>query len=381
VEFRFSPEEETMRQEVRSFLDQELTPAIEAELEVASDDEWWEFGTVFVKKLARRGWGAPAWPKEYGGAGLGIMEQVVFNEEMGYRGAPLINHLAVALVGPILILHGTEEQRRRHLPPLAAAEVFWCQGYSEPGAGSDLASLQTRAVRDGDEYIVSGQKIWTSYAHRSQWMLLLARTDPDAPKHRGITLFMLDTSSPGITIQPLWDMTNRHHFNEVRQNIVGEENRGWYVGANLLDLERSGIHGAARTRRDFEQLLGFCRENKHLLANPVVRHRLADSAIEVAVGSFLSYRVASIQARGQIPNVEASEAKLYLSEMGQRLSRTGVEIAGLYGQLDRQSGKRAPLAGRLKHKYLRMVSGTIGGGTSEMQRNVVAMRGLALPRA
>ncbi len=401
MEFRFSPQEEAFQREVRSFLDQELSPEVEAQLELADDEEYWEFGKSFVKALVRRGWGAPAWPKEYGGAGLGIMEQLIFNEEMAYRGAPLINGLAIALVGPILMFNGTEEQRRQHLPSIAAGAVFWCQGYSEPGAGSDLASLQTRAVRDGDEYVVNGQKIWTSFAHRAQWMLLLARTDPDAPKHRGISFFLLAMSTPGITIQPLVDMTDRHHFNQVffedvrmpRTNLVGEENRGWYVGAKVLDLERSNIANAAKSKRGLEQILSFCRQERHLLANPVVRHKLAETAIEIEVGRHLSYRVASIQARGQIPNMEASLAKLYHSELLQRLARTGIEIAGLYGQLDRRTRwaplagrldrrtRWAPLAGRLKHKYLRGVAATIGGGTSEMQRNVIAMRGLGLPRA
>jgi alkylation response protein AidB-like acyl-CoA dehydrogenase len=388
MEFGFSPQEEAFRREVRAFLDREIPAEREAEIEMLSDEEYWEFGKSFLKKLAQRGWATPAWPREYGGAGLSIMEQLVYNEEMAYRGAPLINGPGIGLAGPLIILHGNEEQKRRHLPGIAAGETFWCQGFSEPGAGSDLASLQTRAIRDGDEYVVNGGKIWTSYAHRAHWVLLMARSDPDAPKHRGVSFFLLDLSTPGITVQPLWDMTNRHHFNQVffenvrvpRENMLGEENRGWYVGASGLDIERSSIAQGSRAKRHLEYLVGYCRQNSALLTSLAVRHKLAEMAIEIEVGRYLSYRVASIQARGQVPNMESAEAKLYLAELSQRMSKTAIEVAGLCGQLERET-EWAPLAGRIKHQYLRGAAATIGGGTSEMQRNVIAARGLGLPRA
>ncbi|MFQ5880104.1 MAG: acyl-CoA dehydrogenase family protein [Dehalococcoidia bacterium] len=394
MDFRFSPQEGAFRQEVRTFLDRELPPDWDADpYELTNDDQEWAFATAFLKKVGQRGWIAPHWPKEYGGAGLSVMEQLIYNEEMAYRRAPLVNVIGVRMLGPTLIVYGSEAQKRQHLPGIASSEVIWCQGYSEPGSGSDLASLQTRAVRDGDDYVINGQKIWTSYAHRAQWNFLLARTDPDAPKHRGISFFLLDMKTPGITIQPLVNMAGLHGFNQVfydnvripKENLVGEENRGWYIGASLLDFERSNIAGAALARRDFEHLVQFCRQTKTngrtLLEDPLVRHKLAEMAIEIEIGRFISYRVASIQARGQIPNMEASVAKLYHSELSQRLANTGLQIMGLYGQLRPESGRWARLQGRFAMSYMITVSNTIAAGTSEIQRNIIAARGLGLPRA
>ena len=198
MDFRFTPQEEALRQEVRSFLQKEL-PADWDSSGFEVPDEQWEFSKNFLKKLAQKGWIAFNWPKEYGGYGATVMEQVVYNEEMAYRRAPLINGSGVGMLGPILILYGNEEQKKQHLKGITSSEVIWCQGYSEPGSGSDLASLQTRAVRDGDDYVINGQKIWTSGAHHADWMFLLARTDPEAPKHRGISMFLLDMKTPGIT--------------------------------------------------------------------------------------------------------------------------------------------------------------------------------------
>ncbi|MFQ5880048.1 MAG: acyl-CoA dehydrogenase [Dehalococcoidia bacterium] len=393
MEFRFGPEEEVFRQEVRQFLAQELPPDWQGrnDREHVTDEEW-ELNRAFTKKLAQKGWLTLAWPQEYGGMGASPMMQVVFNEEMAYQRAPVAMGQGISIAGPTIIVYGSDEQKGRHLPPIVRGETVWCQGFSEPGAGSDLASLQTRAVEDGDDFVVTGQKIWTSHAHRADWCILLARTDPDAPKHRGISYFLMDMRSPGVTVQPLVNMLNSHAFNQVfldnvripRENLLGEKNRGWYVATTTLDIERSGINRVVAGLRLLEELVGYTRETKvggqPLFERAAVRHKLAELAVEFQVGRLLSYRVASMQSRGEIPNAEASVAKLYGSELQQRLAEAGVNLLGLGGQLAPGS-PWAPLAGKVESYYLAAVSYTIGAGTSEIQRNIIASRGLGLPRS
>jgi len=386
MDYRFTPEQEAFREEIRRFLKAELPPEAEQGEEAGSDEEW-QHARAFQKKLAQRNWLVPHWPKQYGGSDMGIMEQVIMREEMAYHRAPIPDIFGVNMIGPVLMLYGTEEQKRQHLPGIASAEVMWCQGYSEPGSGSDLASLQTRAVRDGDDYVINGQKIWTSNAHRADWMFLLARTDPDAPKHKGITFFLTPMKVPGISTRPLINLAGQHGFNEVyfedlrvpASNIVGEENRGWYVGAALLDFERSGIGSSAASRRNLQDLVEYCKETANGAA-PTVRHKLAELVIETDVGRYLSYRVASMQARGQVPNYEASVAKCYLSELSQRIAGAGVNIMGLSGQVRPESRKWAKLRGQFTIAYMVTLGQTIAGGTSEIQRNIIAQRGLGLPR-
>ena len=395
MEFRFSPEEEAFRQEVREFLRREWREeaaggGAEGPLGYGGGGGLEEIRR-FQKKLAQRGWLTLAWPKEHGGMEASIMKQVIFNEEMAYHRAPQQLGVGPDRVGPTIILYGTEDQKREHLPRIANADVIWCQGFSEPGAGSDLASLQTTAVADGDYFVVNGQKIWTSLAHVADWMILLARTDPDAPKHRGISYFLVDMKTPGITVRPLVDMTGRHAFNQVffdnvrvpRKNLVGELNRGWYVAAATLDFERSGINRVVAGIRLYDELVEYARETQRdgrpLMAIPAVRHRLAELKIEFEVGRLLAYRVAWIQSQGRIPNQEASMSKLFGSELQQRLARAGIEMLGLGGQL-RSGSKWAPMAGRIADYYLAAVSTTIAAGTSEVMRNIIAVRGLGLPR-
>ena len=383
MDFRFTPEEEAFRAEVRAFLQQEVP----ADWDRAGGEEAFAFQRRFVRKLAERGWLTLAWPKEYGGMGAGIMTQLIYNEELASYGAPNPG-IGVDRVGPSIMLYGTEEQKRRFLPPIVRGEVTWCQGFSEPGAGSDLASLQTRAVRDGDSYVINGQKIWTSWAHRADWCILLARTDPSAPKHRGISYFLLDMRLPGVTVRPLYNMAGSHGFNEVfledvrvpADCLLGEENRGWYIAAATLDFERSGIHRLVAGARVLERALAAARESGAARRNPALRRRLADLRVELEVGRLLAYRVAWMQDRGMIPNAEASISKLFGTEWQQRLSRVGMEVLGLAGQL-RPGSPRAPLGGRLSTYYLEAVSLTIAAGTSEINRNIIAQRGLGLPRA
>src|SRR5688500_18683514 len=264
--------------------------------------------------LSERGWVAPHWPKEYGGGGLTPMEQFVLNQELARAGAPHVGGSGVSMLGPTLIVHGTDQQRRRYLPPILSGEVTWAQGYSEPGAGSDLASLQTRAVRDGDDFVINGQKIWTSAAHTADAIFALVRTDPEAPKHRGISFLMIDDiKTPGISVRPLIDLGGRHYFNEVffdnvrvpAANLVGEENRGWYVAMTLLDFERSNIGGAIGAKRTLRRLLDAVASDPLLsrrLESSDLRHEIAQRFIEAEVMYQFSMRIISMQNRGQLPN-------------------------------------------------------------------------------
>jgi alkylation response protein AidB-like acyl-CoA dehydrogenase len=384
MDFRFPPEEESFREEIRTFLRAELPE------QRPEGVDGWRFHRNFIKKLADRGWLTLAWPKEWGGAAANHLRQLVFNEEMAYWDAPA-NDLGVDRIGPTIMLHGTDAQKQQFLPSIVRGDMIWCQGFSEPGAGSDLASLQTRAVEDGDTFVINGSKIWTSLAHFAQWMILLARTDPDAPKHRGISYFLLDMKTPGITIQPLVDMLGRHTFNQVffdnvrvpRDAVVGELNRGWYVATTTLDFERSGIQRVIGGMKTCEALIAFAaeqvRSNTTRKGYDAIRLRLADLAIEYEVGRLLAYRVGWLQSQGRVPNYEASVSKMYGTELTQRMARTGMELLSLGGQLTPGS-PHAPLRGRIETLYLNAAALTIAAGTSEINRGIIATRGLGLPR-
>ena len=390
MEFKFTPEQDVFREEVRSFLKQELPEGWGSRPGSLSEENH-EFGQEFLKRLAPKKWIAPAWPQEYGGLGLGLWEQVVFNEEMAYQRAPLLNFAATGYLGPTIMMYGTDEQKAQHLPGITSNAVQWCQGYSEPEAGSDLASLQTRAVQDGDDFVLNGQKIWTSQAHYADWMFLLARTDPDAPKHRGISYFLLDMKSPGISVRPLINMSGEDGFNEVffenvrvpRSGLLGELNRGWYIATTTLDFERSSSSGYPTSLRTLEDLTEFTKETKSngrlLIEEPLIRRQIADLWIDLNILRFLSYRVVSLQAQKLVLNYEASIVKVFNSELGQKLARAGLHMLGLYGQLEPES-KYARLRGHFGRAYVTSVGLTIAAGTSEIQRSIIATRGLGLPR-
>jgi alkylation response protein AidB-like acyl-CoA dehydrogenase len=391
-----SKEEAAFRKEVQEFITKEA-PRVDGGGGAADIDRaisGFMASQGWFKKLSDRGWVVPAWPKEYGGAGMTVMEQFIFNEEMALKRAPRPMHLIIAagMAGPTIIVHGSDYLKETFLPGIARGEDIWCQLYSEPGAGSDLASLQTRATRDGDDYLLNGTKIWTTMAHMAKYAICLARTDPDAPKHRGISYFVVDMKTPGITITPLVNMGGTHEFNQVfldnvrvpKDNLVGEENRGWYVGVTTLDFERSSIGSSIGARQNVEGLIQYAKENRDapesvLDRNPLVRYELADRLVETQVAQMLSYRVISLQNRGQVPNHEASLLKLYTTEMNQRIARTGMKVIGLYGSMGRGED-RAPRKGGFAATFIRSIANTIEGGTSEIQRNVVAQRGLGLPR-
>jgi alkylation response protein AidB-like acyl-CoA dehydrogenase len=392
MRFRFTPDEEAFRGEIVDFLAAELPPDWEGADPLGAEEreELWELSRRFTRKLAERKWLAMAWPREYGGLGASHMQQLIYNEEMAYQAAPGGGGMGVAWVGPAIMLYGTDEQKAKYLPRITSGEDVWCTLYSEPESGSDLASLRTRAVRDGDDFVINGQKIWVSVAHRSNWGWLAARTDPEAPKHKGISTFVVDMTSPGISIRPLINMAGTHGFNEVffdsvripKENLVGELNRGWYQVAVALDFERSGIQAFAAARRALEGLTAFAHEKvpaRDVGSYRQVRLRLADRAVEIEAGTLIAYRIPWMQSQGMIPNYEASISKLYGSELAQRVAETGLQLIGLYGGLEGGS-PWAPLKGRLERGHLTAVASTIAAGTSEIMRNIIATRGLGLPR-
>lgn len=403
VDFRDTVEDAAWRAEVQSFVDEHLPDPLHADAYFAgslggphrgpmSADQRREAMASWREAVKNRGWIAPAWPKEFGGADMKPMQQFIMREVFSEAQAPL---MSVPDVASTIMVHGSEELKQRYLPGFIEGKERWCQGYSEPGSGSDLASVQTRAVRDGDDFVVNGQKIWTSGAQVADMMFALVRTDPDAPKHRGITYLLLDMKSPGISVRPLAQMTGAREFNEVffedvhvpASNAVGEINRGWYVGATHLDFERSSIGNAVGFKLRLEKLFNRVKEERDAESGrttvnhmPSVRTALADRWIEADVARSFSNRIITLQNRGVIANYEASVQKLFSSEFHQRLSNTAVKALGLYATIYDEDDARVPDRAMWGTYYLATVAETIGAGTSEIQRNVIATRGLGLPR-
>ena len=389
MEFRFSQEDEAFRSEIISFVESELPWDWRTQELDPEDPEDLKLVQQFKQKLAKKGWLTRAWPEEYGGQNASHIQQLIFNEEMAYRGVP-VDDGGISMVGPIIMMSGTEQQRQYFLPRIARAEINWCQGYSEPDAGSDLASVQTKAEEDGDDFVVNGSKIWNGAHSGADWMFMLVRTDPDVRKHRGISFLVAEMDTPGITIEriPLMWGADRSlvTFSGVRvpkTGLIGEKNMGWYVGATLLDLERSGVGYCARATRLIEDLARFCtqniREGEPISQNPLIKARLSQLAVDIEVCRVIAYQVAWMQSQGQIPNKEASISKLLGSEMLKKLYGLGMQILGMFGQLDPDS-KWVPMRGRFETGYMSVGGNTVAAGTSEIQRNIIATRGLDLPR-
>lgn len=387
MEFGLSEEEQRLQGEVRDFLKRELKEESRRELNwgLEFSPGTWDF----LRKLGERRWICPTWSREYGGLALSNMSRYIIVEELHYYTAPLpFILIGASTVGPTIMLHGIEEQKREYLPRIARGEIEFSLGYTEPEAGSDIASLDIRAVEDGDDYVMNGQKVFSGRAHFAQYHWLAARTDPQAPKHRGISLFIVDLKSPGITTRPIWMMsgyrTNEVFYDDVRvpkKNMVGEKNRGFYIMASALDFERMfAVSGHERT---LELLVEYARETKHngqpLAKNPQLRHKLSELDIEVAVARVLAYRVVWMQDRRIVPSYESAMLKVFTSELTHRLAGAGMQLLGLYGQLV-EGSKWAQLLGMIDQLYREAIHYTIAGGTSEIQRNVIAIRGLGLPR-
>jgi alkylation response protein AidB-like acyl-CoA dehydrogenase len=389
MDLKFSSQDEAYRLKLRQWLEEHLP----TEPVPVDQDESFVHRRQWQRKLSEHGWIGIHWPKAYGGQGATLIQQAIYAQEMARAQAPApANGLGISIVGPTLIDHGTEEQKKRFIPKILNAEEIWCQGFSEPNSGSDLASLQTRAVLDGDEFVVNGQKIWTSLGQYADWCILLVRTDPDAPKHRGITFLLCDMHTPGVTVRPLKQITGNSEFNETffdnvripRENIVGELNGGWRIAMTTLTYERgiSTLATQVRMKQHLEAMMDYARKtrrNGHCLAeDPFIRQQLAQAHIRVEIMLMNLYRTITSQLRGQPPGPEASLAKLYWSELDKWMQEMGMSLQGPYSQLMR--GSKYAVEGDWQYNFLRSRAGTIYSGTSEIQKNIVGERVLGLPK-
>lgn len=392
--FRFTEKEEAFRKEVRGWLKQELTPELQQDWECHS---WFRISDKgptsrvreFSRKLGAKGWLGMNWPKKYGGQEGSIIEQYIVIEEILSQWGVIYNLLAVAMEGPCILHHGSEEQKREYLPRICRGEIELALGYTEPQAGCDLVSLEMRAVKGGDDYILNGQKMFNTSCHYADFHWLAARTDFNVPKHRGISMFIVDLKSPGITIRPLYTMdggrTNEVFYDNVRvpkRNLVGEENRGWYYLVEALDYERVMLFVPAHLQLILQELVKYAKETwrdgKLLAEDPILRQKLAEIAIEIEVARLIHYRSLVMLDKGVTLSYEAAMTKLFVSEVEQRLTRMGMQILGPFGQL-REGSKWVPVKGRVETGYRATVFHTFGAGSSELMRNIIATRGFGLP--
>ena len=384
MDFSYSDHEQAFRAELRAWLaanvPREPMPAtLEAEA---------AFLTAWQRRLYEAGWVAVHWPREQGGRGASLTETAIYQEEMARARAPqVMNRVGINNVGPTLIAHGTEAQRRRYLPGILSGDEIWCQLYSEPNAGSDLASLRCRADRQGDHFIVSGQKVWTSYAQFADWGILLARTDPASRGGKGISFLIVDMRSPGITVRPLRQMTGSDEFNEVfldavrvpAVNLVGELHQGWAIAQTTLSHERgTSPRQLVVHRMLLADLLALARQTG-AAADPLIRQQLAQAIIEVEMTRLHNWRTLTQLRRTGTPGPESSLVKLFWSEMSQRLHDTAMQVLGVHGQ-HWPGEPRAVARGRWLRSFLYYRAATIFAGTSEVQRNIIAQRVLGLPR-
>lgn len=392
MDFRFTAEQERFRQEVRAFLATELpadwvdyigTPIDDT---VVHREDGWQVFKDMARKLGEKGWLSMFWPKEYGGQACSHVDYLIFLEEIAHRGSPGYNAVGPKMLAPTLIDYGTEEQKERYLKPIAKGEEFWCEGFSEPGAGSDLASLQTKAIKDGNHFIINGQKTWSTFADYSDWCCLLARSEPHSKRSKGLSFFLVDLSTPGVTVRSIKNILGEPDFSEIffedvrvpKENLVGGENEGWQVVQTFLSYERAAIAPVAVVQSMIERLV------KYIKATPErqwasSRRTLAKLAIETEIGRLIGYRVAWLQDKGMATSQDAAMSRLYSTELFKRAATAAMQLLGLYCQLDKREDI-APLYGWIEHLYLASIGATIAAGTSEIQKNVIALSGLGLPR-
>jgi alkylation response protein AidB-like acyl-CoA dehydrogenase len=388
MDLGLNPSELKFRDELRSWLKANLPAKMVKTAD--SGHEYHEYLKAWQQKLYQGGYAGISWPKEYGGRGSSFIEQAIFQEELALADAPeRMGTIGQGLVGPTIITVGTEEQKKRYLPAILSGDEVWCQGFSEPNAGSDLAALETKGVRDGDDFVVNGQKIWTSYAHIADQCLLVVRTDPAAPKHKGLTSLLVDMKSPGITVRPLKMMSGDSGFNEmfftnVRvpvKNVLGQVNDGWNVAITALSNERANLGTGLYVmfKRNLDAVLDQARKlkrgGKPAIEDPVLRQRLALAYVDLEVFRLNTTRSLSNLNKTGIPGPEGSIQKLYWSELNQRNAQIAMEVLGPYAQLSQFDD------GRWIYNYLRSRGNTIEAGTSEVQRNIIAQRVLGLPRS
>jgi alkylation response protein AidB-like acyl-CoA dehydrogenase len=395
VDFEYTPAQQAFRREVRDWLAKHLPADLRlddpVDDRVAADRETFERRRVWQKTMHAAGWVGLTWPKEYGGRALGLIERVVFDEEYAAARAPVLpGSMGLNLVGPTIIHWGTEEQKRRHLPAILDADEVWAQGFSEPSAGSDLASLQTRAVEDGEDFVINGQKVWTSGAHFAHWIIVLARTKPEAPKHQGISAFLVDLKTPGITVRPLVLMTGHRHFNEVfftdvrvpKTSLLGPREQGWRVSTTTLMYERHAS-GGRNPITQVADLVGLAkrlpRDGGTAWDDPLVRQRLAQLAIDCEALKYTRLRSLTRQLRGEPPGPEGSTLKLSGSELGVRIADAAGELLGVHALVNQPTAV-VPDAPRWFNRVLAARQYTISAGTSEIQRNIIGERVLGLPK-
>ncbi len=409
MNWRDTPAEEAFRAKVQIFIHDRFPVNYRvdfgAEHSLEPDDVWgynWPVDRLskyedrrngardWATALAEHGWIAPCWPVELGGAGLSAVEDFILQEELMRARVPTVNSNGARLLGPTLLKHGTEEQWAEHLPGIARGDVVWAQGFSEPDAGSDLAAVRTRAVRDGDHYVLNGQKVWTSLGQYANWLFVLVCTDPGASTHKGLSFLLVDATSPGLVIRGIEDIRGAAPFAEIffddvrvpAKNLVGEENAGWYVAMTTLTLERAGIGSVVKFEQAVEDLIahvqdgcesGYLRRDQSRL-----RHEIVRRYAEVRMLRNLAQYTISRAASGSVPGYEASINQLFGAELHQRLARTGQNALGVAGQSWHDDG--APPAATFAHIRLDAIATTFLGGTTEIQRNIIATRGLGLPR-
>jgi alkylation response protein AidB-like acyl-CoA dehydrogenase len=392
VDFRDTPQEAEFRQELRSWIESNLPDGWrDRPPQVGRGDV--EISKDWAKRLAEAGYAGLTWPKEHGGAGAPYTHQAIFLEESARAETPEhIGVIGLGMAGPTIIAHGTEEQKAAHLHKILSGEEVWCQGFSEPGSGSDLASLRTRGELDGDAFVVNGQKVWSSFAHIADYCILMVRTDPQAPKHEGITYLLADMHLPGVEVRPLRQITGDPEFNEIffndvripKENVLGEMNDGWRVAMTTLLHERGtlGFSLTARLEVMMRKLVELAREtrvNGHLASeDPIFRDRIARHWVELQGLRFTNYRALTKLMQTGVPGPEGSVAKLHWSETNQRLTKLALEILGPASQLDDEG---AAWDGFWQYQQLRSRGNTIEAGTSEILRNIIAERVLGLPRS
>jgi len=386
VDFRWDPEHVTFRDELRAFITEWRTPELLQEYAETYGGGGERIG-AFHRAIDERGWMRLCWPVEVGGGGRDMLYQYIFVDEMEYWGMPYGN-LTFTSVAPSILAFGSEAQKQQYLPGIYRGELCFALGYSEPNAGTDLASLRTRAVRDGDEWVIDGQKIWTSLADVSTHIWLAVRTNPDAPKHAGISIVIVPTDTPGVTIRPLHTMygghTNETFYDGVRvpvENVVGEVDRGWPIVMHALNHERVALAATGALARIYDQLVAHLAEQRPAaLADPVVRRRLAELQLDLREHRALALRNAWIISQGGTPIAEASMAKISGTELRTRLANAAMDLLGRAGGLSAASGDRAPFEGRAEFNFRLSPIFRFGGGTNEVQRDIVAAAGLGLPR-
>ena len=395
----FNAEELAFRDEVRSILTTKLPTEIRDRVRVASSYVPRDFTMTWQKILHAQGWGAPHWPVEYGGAGWNAVQKYIYDAEYQAADCPRQSPFGISMVGPVICAFGTPEQKQQHLGPIISGERLWCQGYSEPGSGSDLASLSTRAVRDGDDYVVNGHKIWTSHAHHANWMFCLVRTDPEAKPQQGISFLLIDMTTPGIAVKPIISIDGYHYLNEVFfddvrvpvRNRMGEENMGWTYAKFLLGHERTGIAGVGKSKRKFERLKAVAEVQldggESILNDPSFRTRISQAEVSLQALEFTQLRTLAQEKSGQPPGPEASTLKINGTEVEQTLNELMIEAIANYAAPyppDAQDAERnvPPIGpdhavGLMQERLLRRAA-TIYGGSNEIQRNIIAKAVLEL---